>query len=192
MSVLLGACGTSGRSMRDPDPGAVAPPRRTSTTLKATSSTVQGLNLHSAVLEPSGRLPTEFSCQGAGVSPPLSWTGVPEGTQSMALLVVDLDADGAVQWMVSGIPPSVGSTTKGLAPSGGTELPNSFGTKGWKAPCSDAVHTYEFSLLTFTDPPKVDGLSPQQAVAALEQAAANAATFSNKFGSSGDQSSSSS
>jgi len=170
--------------MRDPDPvqRQNAPARRTSTTLQSTT-TVKGLNLFSSVIENGGRLPNEYTCNGAGVSPPLTWTGVPSDAKSLALFVTDADAEGgAVQWLVVDIPPSTGAITKGTAPTGGKQLPNSFGNAGWKAPCSDATHSYEFYLTAFTDPPNVEGMDPKQAVATLQSTASSSALLTTRFG----------
>jgi phosphatidylethanolamine-binding protein (PEBP) family uncharacterized protein len=38
------------------------------------------------------RIPEEFTCEGADVSPPLSWNGVPDGTVELALTCEDPDA----------------------------------------------------------------------------------------------------
>ena len=48
------------------------------------------LQVSSAAFEPGGEIPAQYSCQGANLSPPLEWSGVPEGTQSLALVVSDL------------------------------------------------------------------------------------------------------
>ncbi|MFN4148265.1 MAG: YbhB/YbcL family Raf kinase inhibitor-like protein, partial [Rhodocyclaceae bacterium] len=32
-------------------------------------------------------MPSKYTCQGADVSPPLAWSGVPAGTKSLALIV---------------------------------------------------------------------------------------------------------
>jgi Raf kinase inhibitor-like YbhB/YbcL family protein len=37
-------------------------------------------------------MPTKYTREGANISPPLSWTGIPEGTKSLALIVDDPDA----------------------------------------------------------------------------------------------------
>lgn len=37
-------------------------------------------------------IPAEYTADGAGVSPPLQWSGVPEGTASVVLIVEDADA----------------------------------------------------------------------------------------------------
>ncbi len=54
---------------------------------------------------PGGEIPLEFSCDGDNVSPPLSWSGLPDGVQSLALTMDDLDAGGYVHWVMYDIPP---------------------------------------------------------------------------------------
>jgi Raf kinase inhibitor-like YbhB/YbcL family protein len=60
-----------------------------------------------------GDIPAHYTCDGADVSPPLAWSGLPEGSQSLALIVDDPDApDPAaprmtwVHWVLYNIPPS--------------------------------------------------------------------------------------
>ena len=51
-------------------------------------------------------------CKGSNVSPELKWTGAPEGTRSLALLVHDPDAptgSGWWHWIVYNIPASTSS-----------------------------------------------------------------------------------
>lgn len=50
------------------------------------------LHLASPAFANGGRLPERFTADGEGVSPPLFWTGVPEGTECLALIVEDPDA----------------------------------------------------------------------------------------------------
>jgi hypothetical protein len=49
------------------------------------------LLLVSPVFSPGGAIPSEHTCDGADTSPPLNWSGVPEGTQSLGLIVDDPD-----------------------------------------------------------------------------------------------------
>src|SRR5437763_16522844 len=63
------------------------------------------------------------SCNGQNVSPALTWSGEPAGTQSFALTMVDTDAQngrGRWHWSVFNIPPS----PRALAAGGGSERPN--------------------------------------------------------------------
>ena len=75
------------------------------------------LSLTSSAFSPGGSMPARYTCEGEDCSPPLSWSGVPAGTRSLALIVDDPDApDPAaprmtwVHWVLYDIP----ATTSGL------------------------------------------------------------------------------
>lgn len=83
------------------------------------------LKIESVAFASGGEIPTRYTGEGEDVSPPLSWSGVPSKTKSLALIVDDPDApDPAapkmvwVHWVLYDIPPS----TKGL-PDGVKKLP---------------------------------------------------------------------
>ena len=65
------------------------------------------LELTSSAFPPDGPIPSKYTCDGYGVSPPLAWTKVPDGTKSVALLVDDPDAPGKpfLHWLVTDLPP---------------------------------------------------------------------------------------
>jgi len=45
------------------------------------------LKLTSPAFENRGKLPIQFTCEGEGISPPLKWTGVPDGTASFVVIM---------------------------------------------------------------------------------------------------------
>lgn len=57
-----------------------------------------GFVLRSPVVNEGGELPTEFTGDGAGVTPPLEWTGAPAGTKSFALIMSHIPGPGDVKW----------------------------------------------------------------------------------------------
>lgn len=64
-----------------------------------------------------------FGAGGKDVSPQLSWSGFPEGTQSFAVTVYDPDAptaSGFWHWAVANIPAAVTSLDSGAGSEGGT------------------------------------------------------------------------
>ena len=82
-----------------------------------------------------GDLPRRHTCDGEDLSPPLSFSGAPEGTREIALLVEDPDApsDTFVHWVAWGIDPSTGALAEGAtAPGNGR---NGFGRPGYGGPC---------------------------------------------------------
>ena len=50
------------------------------------------LALTSSAFTQAGDIPKKYTCQGADVSVPLQWSGLPPGTKSLALIVDDPDA----------------------------------------------------------------------------------------------------
>ena len=93
-----------------------------------------------------GEIPLKHTCEGEDVSPSLGWSGVPEGTKSLALIVDDPDAPDPkaptmtwVHWVLYNIPP----TAEGLAeavfaedlPSGTFQGKNDWGRTGYGGPC---------------------------------------------------------
>ena len=61
-------------------------------------------------------IPMKHTCDGEDTSPPLRWSGVPEGTRSLALIADDPDAPGGtwVHWVLYGIPQAVTELEEGI------------------------------------------------------------------------------
>jgi Raf kinase inhibitor-like YbhB/YbcL family protein len=123
--------------------------------LTAARSEAEGgrMTLESADFADGQPIPPEFSCQGPGTSPELSWSTVP-GTQSLMLVVRDTDTNGGlVHWVVYDIPASVtelphAAVSHGPFASGAQQGINGFGSAGWKPPCppKGSTHRYLFEL----------------------------------------------
>ncbi len=106
------------------------------------------LQITSPAIAEGATIPTQFTCSGAGQSPPLSWSGVPQGAKSLALIVEDPDAPAGtfVHWVVYDIPP----TSEGFKAGGseGKEGANSAGSDRYLGPCPPpgSPHHYHFRL----------------------------------------------
>jgi Raf kinase inhibitor-like YbhB/YbcL family protein len=107
------------------------------------------LSLTSSAFGPNGPIPRKYTCDSEDVSPPLTWSGVPAGTKTLALVVDDPDANGFVHWVAYGIP----ADSKGLPEGGstGSNAPaqgrNGFGKSGYGGPCPPSgTHRYAFKL----------------------------------------------
>ena len=125
------------------------------TTQSATTTT---LRLSSAAFEPGGVIPREHTCDGADTSPPLSWSGPPEGTRAFALIVSDPDANGFVHWVLADIPGSTTELRAGEGDSIGVPGDNDFGRTGWGGPCPPSgIHQYVFRLYALSAPLALPG-----------------------------------
>jgi Raf kinase inhibitor-like YbhB/YbcL family protein len=91
-----------------------------------------------------GEIPAKHTCEGADVSPALSWTGVPRDAKSLALIVDDPDAPDPrapkmtwVHWVVYDLPPTLSGLPEGTRelPAGGRAGQNGWKTTGYRGPC---------------------------------------------------------
>lgn len=134
------------------------------------------LTVTSSAFQQGGSIPARYTCEGDDSSPPLSWSGAPSGTKSLAFIVDDPDApDPAkpqrvwVHWVVYNIPGTATSlpenaSKKGL-PDGAAQGRNDSGKNQYGGPCPPiGRHRYFFKLsaldtrLTFTSPPTKNDL----------------------------------
>lgn len=109
-------------------------------------------------------IPAKYTCSGADLSPPTSWSGVPNGAQSLALTVIDPDAPGKpfVHWLVFNLPASLTGLGEGEAPQGSLQGRNDFGTNRYRGPCPPpgAPHHYQFKVYAVDSKPSLqDGAS---------------------------------
>ena len=104
------------------------------------------LTLASPAFVAGGDIPAMYSCDGENISPALSWSGVPPGTKSLALIVDDPDApDPAapqrtwVHWVLYDIPPDASGLAQGVRsqdlPHGTREGLNDWKKTGDGGPC---------------------------------------------------------
>lgn len=116
------------------------------------------ITLRSMAFEDGAPMPARFTADGAGVSPPLSWSGLPPATAALALLVEDVDAPfprPLVHLVLHAIPPTLHGLAEGAVPQSKarsrmfTAGRNSFGRLGWLPPSpvpGHGPHRYVFQV----------------------------------------------
>lgn len=115
---------------------------------------MMGILVKSTAFEDGGMIPQKYTCDGADVSPPLSWEHVPEGTGSFALICDDPDAPMGtwVHWVMFNIPPTIDSLPENVPPvktldNGTRQGVNDFRRIGYGGPCPPAgTHRYYFKI----------------------------------------------
>jgi len=110
---------------------------------------VADFGLQSSAFEHGEPIPGRHTCEGEDVSPPLSWSGAPEGTRSLSLVVDDPDAPAGTftHWLGGGLDP--GAERLGEGEAAPVEGRNDFGTSGYRGPCpppGHGRHRYFFRL----------------------------------------------
>lgn len=108
------------------------------------------MRITSSAFEHNGSLPSLYTCDGRGVSPPLAIADVPSGAQSIVLIFDDPDAPGRTfdHWVVWNIPPVVAEITEGASMDGdGIIGRNTAGGNAYFPPCPpNGEHRYFFKL----------------------------------------------
>jgi Raf kinase inhibitor-like YbhB/YbcL family protein len=143
-------------------------PARAAGVLTLTSSTLQD-NGTLAVKNACSDKQRSPNCVGENISPPLAWTGVPEGTKSFALLLFDPEgrAPAGVSHMVTyGIPATVSGFSEGELSKPSDKFVGGKSTMGqpiyWGpgTPPNTDWHHYTFTLVATDLDPKAPELKP--------------------------------
>jgi len=107
---------------------------------------MEKLTITSSVFKNKSVIPAKYTCDGEDVNPPLSVEGVPEGTESLVLIVDDPDAPMGTwdHWVVWDIPPTKRIEENSVP---GTEGLNDFGKHSYGGPCPPSgTHRYFFKV----------------------------------------------
>jgi len=110
------------------------------------------LTLESDAFENGEIIPKKYGYKHGNISPPLKISGVPENTISLALIMDDPDAMGAVgkvwvHWVLWNISTNTKEIKENSIPEGSIEGKTDFGEIGYGGPAPpDKEHTYIFKL----------------------------------------------
>ena len=112
---------------------------------------VMPMKLTSTAFPNDGKMDSKYTCDGVDINPQLSLSDVPDGAQSLVLIMDDPDAvkpAGKVwdHWIVFNIPPDTTDIPEGQEPSG-IQGKGTSGNLKYHGPCPpDAEHQYVFKL----------------------------------------------
>jgi len=162
IALIMSACGTSGRELRDPKAGATAPARKNSGAT-VTSNAAAGNSgaqisstaflLQTTAWKSGQTIPKPYTCDGVNTSPPFSISGVPAGTVELVFVVTNQNLPTQSLWLMAGIGPATISIPQGGVPTGAIQIVNSSGTPRWSGPCpTSGTNSYEFALYALASP----------------------------------------
>jgi len=140
------------------------------------------LELSSSAFAAGRPIPMTFSAYGQDVTPGLDWSGVPAGTQTLALLMEDPDAakgNPFVHWVAWNIAPDLSGLPEAVPPTPqvpslmtlrqGRNTRGSIGYYGPHPPIGEAAHHYHFQLFALdTVLNLVPGSNREELLAAIE------------------------
>lgn len=112
------------------------------------------MNIISPSFKPGEEIPTEYTCDGENISPPLEFYDVPKNAKSLALIVDDPYAPTGLftHWIVWNIDPKLPEIEEGELANGAVEGVNSADRTGYTGPCPPSgTHHYYFKLYALSD-----------------------------------------
>jgi len=130
----------------------------------------------STAFSPGEMIPKKFTCDDADLSPALTWTDAPSGTQNFALVMEDPDAPVGlwIHWVIYGLSGDAHELVEGLPkqdqlPGGIKQGRNSFGKIGYGGPCPPPGKPHRYIFRLYALDTKLD-LTAKGAKADLERA----------------------
>ena len=112
-------------------------------------------SINSTAFSEGERIPDRYTCEGEDISPPLTWSNLPEGVHSLALISDDPDAPVGTwdHWVIYNIPAGSNGLTEATPTDeslsdGAKQGLNSWGRTGYGGPCPPPgnPHRYFFKL----------------------------------------------
>jgi Raf kinase inhibitor-like YbhB/YbcL family protein len=108
------------------------------------------ITLTSRAFVENGTIPIDYTCDGKGASPPLSWSSPPEGTKTLALLLEDSDMASRTHWVVYNLPLETSSLPEGsdVGALGAKLGMNASNDVAYSGPCPPRreLHRYVFHV----------------------------------------------
>lgn len=164
-SALLAGCSGSGGGTGT----AASTPAAPAATASAPSAAI---TVRSPAFAAGAKIPARFSCRGSNTPIPLSWTGIPSVTGSVAMIMDDPDAPSGTftHWVVFNLPASSTGIANGRIPAGAAQAQNGRGQAAYTGPCPPSgTHHYRFTV--YAEPKKLPlraGASLPAALAAIK------------------------
>jgi hypothetical protein len=117
------------------------------------------LKLATGSFKNGGVIPAIYTCKGSNLSPSLSWTDVPAGTKTFAVIMKDIDAPGGIfyHWLIYNIPGNIKSLKEGISSSYHNHTVNGFymqgingfGDKGYGGPCPPPGKPHRYFIILY-------------------------------------------
>lgn len=108
------------------------------------------MNITSEAIQADGSILPRYACEGDNVSPPLTFSDIPEGAESLVLLLEDPDAPTGTftHWVLYDMSPATLQIVEDSMPVTGTAGLNDFGLNGYGGPCPPPgmLHHYIFKV----------------------------------------------
>ena len=133
------------------------------------------IDLRSSAFEDGAAIPLRYTCEGENLSPPLSWSDVPDAAEELALVMADFDGEAGIfhHWIVLGIDDDVRSLEAGKVPAGAVLARTTSDNATYIGPCPPRGERHEYLLTLFPLKRKLGlpaGVATKEALDAIDDA----------------------
>jgi Raf kinase inhibitor-like YbhB/YbcL family protein len=135
------------------------------------------MEITSSSFKPGESIPAKYTCDSIDISPQLTWSGVPTGTKSFALICDDPDAPSGtyVHWVLYNLPSDLRELTEDIPKTdtlenGARQGKNDFGKTGYGGPCPPGgTHRYYFKIFALdTEVEEKQGMTKRELLKLME------------------------
>lgn len=126
----------------------------------AVTQSTGNMVLTSSAADSTGTLSAEYTCDGIGSSPALSWANAPLGTKEFVVMMTTLPPDGRAKWswVIHGITPTTTKLARDTIGIGVQGTGNNGPVPGYEPPCSKGpgLKTYTIKVYALSTHPALD------------------------------------
>lgn len=160
LCILLCACGSGNSGVNSAASGIAV-----SSSDSTSAAQLESFLLKSDAGTDGGVLPVQYTCDGSGTSPALSWANAPAGTKEFAILMTTLPGDGTTKWnwVVYGIPATATSLPENNSGIGITGTGSHGTSMVYDGPCSQGpgAKLYTFTIYALSASPTLPSSADQ-------------------------------
>jgi Raf kinase inhibitor-like YbhB/YbcL family protein len=111
----------------------------------AEGETEMSFQITSSAFKEGENIPRMYTCDDQNISLPVAWSGIPENTKSLAVIMDDPDAPAGtwVHWVLFNLKPDLTELKEGDT-GGGNEGKNGFNRTGYGGPCPPKGSTHRY------------------------------------------------
>lgn len=107
------------------------------------------MDIVSTAIDAKGEILADYTADGRNVNPPVTFSQIPDGTQSLVFMISDPDAPGGTfyHWVLYNMPAATLQIVEAAAPAGSQVGMNDFGAVGYGGPQPPSgIHHYHFTI----------------------------------------------
>ncbi len=142
-----------------------------------------------SAFQEGGDIPAKYTCVGEDINPEIVWSGLPENTASIMVIMYDPDAPVGyfIHWVIFNIPPTFtgipeGESSREKRATLGVEARNDFGRIGYGGPCPPPGPKHRYYFLVLALDTQLDFKEGEDPVKVIQEASKHVIGYGVTYG----------